>query len=350
MKIRKASFFEAPDFFLSEWEGVNRNLDAIKVGTVWEIGKSEGGRSIRAVAYGEKEPMPHDTTYSASVVGDCPEAYYDPAQRTKPVLLIIGAIHGCELEGCVSCMNLISVMETGADLRGRRWDALREIAMSMRLVIVPIAQPDGRIRIGIQNLMGGDQDDLYYYSQGVLPNGDILRWPECYRNQPRDLDQMVLLGGMYNDAGVNIQCDDFFAPKVAPETRALIDLVRDETPDCFITLHGCEEGPFFVGPNDFIPQTYRYRQAVVAALVGERHRKEGLKPEIERVVHTTPMDGFSIQNILHDTSGALPLLFEFPLGVEEKPFTFGEIVDVGLTLYDELIRFGLTYGFRPPPA
>ena len=44
------------------------------------------------------------------------------------------------------------------------------------------------------------------------------------------------------------------------------------------------------------------------------------------------------------------LLFEFPLGVAEKPFTFDEIVAVGLTLHDELIRFGLTYGFCPPPA
>jgi len=349
MEIRKASFFEAPDFYLSDWKGVNRFLDGVTVGEVWEIGRSEGGNPIRAVAYGAKEPLTRSSTYSSAIAAGHPEDYYDPSQRTKPVFVIISTIHGAEIEGCVGCVNLASIMETGADLRGRRWDALREAASAMRIVLVPLAQPDGRIRCQIKNLLGGDQDDLYYYGQGVLKeSGEILRWPACKRMQPLPLNKMSFLGGYYNDAGVNIQHDDFFSAEMAPETRALLDLVRNETPDCFMTLHSCEEGPFFTGPDSLIPQAYQYRQAEIAALVGERHRQEGLKPETDRVAKPGPTGGFYLHTALHNACGALPLLVELPHGLAEKPFTFDEILDINLTLFDEVIRFGLTYGFRPP--
>jgi len=348
MDIRKTSFFEAPDFYLSDWEGVNRTLDSVKVGEVWEIGRSQGGHPIRAVAYGAKEPMTHSTPFHASRSGGHPEDYYDPAQRTKPVFTVISSYHAAEIEGCVSCMNLISIMETGADLRGRRWDALREVASAMRVVMVPLAQPDGRIRIGIRNLLGGTVEDLYYYGQGVRKNGEILWWPECFRTQPLPLEEMTFIGGYYNDAGVNLGSDRFFAADMAPETRALFDLVADETPDCTILLHSCEEGPFFTGPDSCIPQAYQFRQTAIAAIVGERHRRDGLKPELDRVIKTGPRGSFNLQGALYTISGTLPLLLEFPHGLEQKPFTFDEILDVGLTMFEEVMRFGLTYGFRPP--
>ena len=215
----------------------------------------------------------------------------------------------------------------------------------MRVVLIPLAQPDGRIRIPVRNIIGATVDELYYYGQGVLKTGETLRWPDCKRMQPIPLDKMELLGGYYNDAGVNIQHEDFFAPKLAPETRSLIDLVRDETPDCVMTLHSCGVGPFFTGPDNFIPQDYQYRQAQIAAIVGDRHRRDGLKPGYRP--KTGPTGGFFFHTALHHTSGALPLLFEYPHGLEMKPFTFDEILDIGLSLFEEVMRFGVTYGFRP---
>jgi len=345
MEIRNPSFFEAPDFWQSDWDDVNAYLDALKVGDVWEIGRSEGGHPIRAVAYGEKEPIEQTATYSSAIAAGHPESFFDPAKRGKPVLVIFSSIHAAEIEGCVTCLNFANVMETGIDLRGRRWDELREIASRVRIVLVPLAQPDGRIRSAVKNLIGGTVDDLYYYGQGVKKNGEILRWPDCKRMQPIPLDEMEFLGGYYNDAGVNIQHDDFFAPKVAPETRALIDLVRDEIPDCVMTLHSCGSGPFFTGPDNFIPGAYQYRQAQIAAVIADRHRREGLRPGGGS--KTGPVGGFYFHTALHHTSGALPLLFEFPHGLEMKPFTFDEILDIGLSMFEEVMRYGITYGFRP---
>lgn len=346
MQIRNPGFFEAPDFWLSDWDDVNAFLDSVQVGRVWEIGRSQGGHPIRAIAYGAKEPIERSATYSSAAAAGHPEDFYDPGQRTRPVLVIISSIHAAEIEGCVSCLNLANLIETGTDLRGRRWDALRDAAMSMRLVLVPLAQADGRIRSGVRNLLGGTEDDLYYYGQGLLKSGEILRWPECKRMQPIPLDKMIYLGGYYNDAGVNIQHDDFFGRHIAPETRALLDLVRDETPDCFLTLHSCGTGPFLTGPDSFIPTGHQYRQAQVAAIVADRHRREGLRPGGGPKVG--PVGGFYLHTALHHTSGALPLLFEFPHGLAMKPFAFDEILDVGLTLFEEVMRFGLTHGFRPP--
>jgi len=156
---------------------------------------------------------------------------------------------------------------------------------------------------------------------------------------------MAYLGGYYNDAGVNIQHDDFFARQIAPETRALIDLIRDETPDCFMTLHSCGSGPFFSGPDNFIPQSCQYHQAQISALVADRHRRDGLRPG--GGPKTGPRGGFYLHTALHHTSGALPLLFEFPHGLAMKPFTFDEILDIGLSLFEEVMRYGITCRYQP---
>ena len=345
MDIRNPSFFEAPNFWVSGWDDVNAFLDGLKVGRVWEIGQSEGGRPIRAVAYGEMEPIQRTASLSAATAAGHPAAFFGSEKRKKPVLVILCAIHAAEIEGTVACLNFASVMETGADLQGRRWDALTGSASAMRVVLVPLAQPDGRIRSAVKNLIGGSVDDLYYYGQGVKKDGEILRWPECKRMQPIPLEEMTFLGGYYNDAGVNIQHEDFFAPDLAPESRALIDLVRDETPDCFLTLHSCGNGPFFTGPDNYIPESHQYRQAHIAAIVGDRHRRDGLRPG--GGAKAGPTGGFYFHTALHHTCGALPLLFEFPHGLDMKLFTFEEILDIGLSLLEEVMRFGTTHGFRP---
>ena len=339
MQIRNPSFFEAPDFWKVDWDEVNAFLDGLRRGQVWEIGRSQGGRPIRAVAYGEKEPIARRTTYSSAIAAGHPEDFYDPKKRDRPVLVIICTIHGAEIEGTASCLNFAHLLETGADLRGRQWPQLRQLAEEMRVVLVPIAQPDGRIRSAVRNLIGGTVDDLYYYGQGMMRDGEILRWPECKRLQPIPLDEMEFLGGYYNDAGVNVQHDDFFAVAVAPETRALLDLIRDETPDGLMTLHSCGSGPFIIAPENCISQACQFHQVQIAALVAERHRRDGLRPG--GGARTSPRGGFYLHTALHHTSGALPLLFEFPHGLEMKPFTFDEIVDVGLGLFEEVMRYGV---------
>lgn len=340
MDIRNPAFFEAPDFWKSDWEEVNAYLDALNKGQVWEIGRSVGGRPIRAVAYGEKEPIKHTNTMSSAIHAGHLEDFFDPDQRTKPVMVIIATVHGAEVEGLVACVNFAHLMETGTDLRGRRWDELRELASNMRVVLVPIAQPDGRIRCKIRHLVGGAPEDVVYYGQGAPSDPeDPATWKWFLRWNPMPPEKVKFLGGYYNDAGVNIELEDFFSPNLAPEARALIDLVREETPECFLVLHAYGAGPAIIHPYHFISQRCQYHQAQIAAIVAERHRRENLRPGWYPVPGPAEVGYFNLQTALHHASGALPLLCELPHGLETNPFTFDEILDCGLLLFEELLRY-----------
>ena len=347
--IRDAKFFESPPFWISDWDEVNKFLDNIKKGIVTEIGKSYGGRPIRAVAYGEKEPIERKCNISISKHSGKPECFFDHSKRTRPVILIISTIHGAEIEGCVSCVNISNVIEKGVDLRGRKWDNLKELAEKTRLIMVPLAQPDGRIRSAIKHLVGGTIDDLMYYGQGhpKTKQGEKPCWysydtPES----PINLNNVGFLGGYYNDAGVNIDLDDFFSENIAPETRALLNLVRDETPDIFTILHSHNPGPWLSRPNTILPINVRYRQAVIGALVADRHRREGLRPAWKPPSIDSSERYFSAINLpifLHQASGALPTAFEFPHGLVGHPYTFDEILDIGMTLIEEILRYGVLH-------
>ncbi|MAE66507.1 MAG: hypothetical protein CMJ18_19740 [Phycisphaeraceae bacterium] len=345
MEVRNPSFFEAPPFWMVDWTEVNDYLDRVTAGEVWSIGRSHGGRPIRAVAFGERDPIERRATWSSAVAAGHPEDYYDPTKRARPVLILIGSLHGAEMEGTAACVNLAQVIQTGRDLRGKPWPRLAELAAGMRVVMVPVSQPDGRIRSAIRHLVGGTMDDLYYYGQGRMRDGQILRWPECKRMQPVPVEQMDFVGGYYNDAGVNIQHDDFFAPQVAPETRALLDLIRGETPDCFMTLHSCVEAPFIIAPENLISPACQLHQVQIAALCRQRHLQDGLRPRAYTA--TEPTGGFYLHTALHHTCGGLPLLFEFPQGVVEKPFDLDEILDIGMSLFEEVMAYGAHCRFWP---
>ncbi len=346
--IRNPGFFKSPPFWKSGWDEVNYFLDGIKKGSVREIGKSHGGRAIRAVSYGEKEPIERKCNISLSKFSGHPENFFDPSRRTRPVVAIISTIHGVEIEGCVSCVNMSHLMETGKDLRGRKWDALRELAAMTRLVLVPLAQPDGRIRSAVRHLVGGSLDDLMYYGQG-LPKMEKGETPEknwYLMESPLNPEKVEFLGGYYNDGGVNIDLDDFFSETMAPESRCLLNLVRDETPDISIILHSHNPGPWIASPNLQIPAGMQYRQAEIGAIVADRHRREGLRPRWHpgKVSQEGYFSAINLPVALHYASGTLPLAFEFPHGLDEgQPYTFDEILDIGLTLFEEIIRFAVTW-------
>jgi len=341
-------FFKSPPFWKSEWNQVNAFLDGLKKGSVSEIGKSQGGRTIRAVSYGKREPVEHLHNISVSMHGEHPESFFDPRKRTRPVVVVISTIHGAEIEGCVSCLNLAQVMEEGKDLRGRKWDELRRLAEESRIVMVPLAQPDGRVRSAIHNFIGGSIEDIMYFGQGRPKSKKGEDTPQKWYsigNPPASPDEAEFLGGYYNDAGINIDLDDFFSGNTAPETRALVNLVRDETPDMFIVLHSHNPGPWISSPNTLIPLNFQCRQAEIGALVAERHRREGLRPawKPRRLNQEGYFSAVNLPTFLHYASGSLPLAFEFPHGLAGKPYTFDEILDIGLTLFEEILRFAATW-------
>lgn len=346
MKVerRKESFFQSPDFWLSDYdEFVKFFGSVVNLGRVEVIGSSAGGRRLISISYGEKEWVSSYANRSSAIASRCPESYFNPKERKKNVVVIVSTIHGAEVEGMVTLVNLINILETGEDLRGKPWPKLQELAGNVRLVLVPVANPDGRVRSKVSNLIGSDIDDVWYYGQGKFKNGDILRWPACKAEHPRIIEKMEFLGGYYNDNGYNIQHDNIYG-KRQPETEALLNLALEEIPDVFLSLHSCDFAPRFLVPDDGIGLEYQLRQAQVSAIVTNRLYNEGYEPYWPPCA---PLGRTHLQTAICDATGALPLLLEMPHGCVNKPYTFDQILEIGLLAIEELLLVGKSLGYRP---
>ena len=230
---------EIPDFWVSEYKEVYAFLDkTVKKGKIEVIGTSAGGREIKAVLYGTPRQGKGTTTFSGSLGFGDVKAYRGP-DHDKIVYMGMSAVHGGEFEGIVGTVNLISVLETGKDLRGKEWPQINEIASKInRLILIPVVNPDGRERIPMRMELYRDTDFTVaeYINTGGDDKGKITGWPQIKEFIPMDFSKPGFPGGYPNDAGVNIQHDDFLG-NIQPETQALFDLTSREKPDLIINMH-----------------------------------------------------------------------------------------------------------------
>jgi hypothetical protein len=238
-----ADYFKEPPsiplFWITSVDDVERFLDSVvKVGKLETIGTTAGGRRIRAVSYGNPRSGAGTTTFSGSLGFRDVRAFIGP-DYAKKVYMAIAGVHGAEFEGIAGMANLISVLETGKDLRGKERPDLTAASKSVdRIVLVPIANPDGRARVPIrlEIFRGSDETVHEYLNTGGRPDGKIIGWPQCKEFIPLDFSKTQFPGGYPNDAGVNIQHDDFFG-RSQPETQALLALAARERPDLILNLH-----------------------------------------------------------------------------------------------------------------
>jgi hypothetical protein len=228
-----------PSFWISNLNDVNEFIDkTVHKGQIRVIGTSAGGRPVRAVFYGIPRQGTGTTTFSGSLGFGDVKAYRGP-DHNKTVYMAMAAVHGGEFEGIVGIVNLISVIETGRDLRGKEWPGITEAVSKLdRVILVPVANPDGRERIPLR--MELYRDTIFtvaeYLNTGGTPDGKITGWPQIKEFIPMDLSKPGFPGGYPNDAGVNIQHDNFLGKK-QPETQALFDLAELEKPDLIINMH-----------------------------------------------------------------------------------------------------------------
>ena len=228
-----------PSYWISSYDDVTNFLTKnVHKGKVEVIGTSAGGRPIRAVFYGKQRQGKGTTTFSGSLGFGDVRAYRGP-DHEKTVYMGMAAVHGGEFEGIVGMVNLISVIETGKDLRGQEWPGITDVVSKLdRLILIPIVNADGRVRIPLRMELFRDTDFTVaeYLNTGGNAEGKITGWPQIKEFIPMDFSKPGFPGGYPNDAGVNIQHDDFFG-KRQPETQALFDLTEREKPDLILNMH-----------------------------------------------------------------------------------------------------------------
>ncbi len=357
---------DIPSFWLTTIEEVTESLyNQVRKGQIEIIGTSAGGRPVRAVVYGNSRQGKGTTTFSGSL-GFRDLRAYRGRDHEKTVYMGMAGVHGFELEGIAGMVNLISVIETGKDLRGKEWPEIREMAEKIdRLILIPMVNPDGRARLPLrmETYRGTDGTVHQYLNTGGNPDGTITGWPQIKEYIPLDFGKPVFPGGYPNDAGVNIQHDDFLG-KRQPETQALFDLSERERPDLIINMH---TGAVYM--NLHRPFCEPVLSPVFDSLYQYIHKRlaiEGLQrtkdPEKETDSRRAGLGVYNIDTALNLHCGALSVTVESPSHGFSGKNNLGEaavhtpemLLDAQLICHQEAMRFLVKSGGRshwtPNPA
>jgi hypothetical protein len=344
-----------PEFWISTVEGVNQFLDTyIKKGQVRTIGTSAGGRPVRAVFYGEGRRGRGTSTLSGCLFINKKEAYYG-RDYEKKVLLGFAGTHGAEFEGIVGMVNLLSVLETGKDLRGRECPGIVRFSEGIdRIIIIPVLNIDGRQRVPVNMppFLGESHFAHDYFNIGAWNDGKLIGWPACKEYIPLDFDKTMFPGGYPNDAGVNIMHDDFFGAR-QPETQALLELTAAEKPDIILDAHtGVSDNDYFLLMHKafMVPNLDKAFDGLFTqvhtglALSGLQSTGD---PEIEADPRRTAIGSYNLDTVLNLNCGALIALYENPscsyCGRNRKGETVIQIPDMildgQLVVYREAFRY-----------
>ena len=299
-------------FYRTSLEDVAEILSGLKKGRAFEFGRSAGGRPLRAVRFGD-EPPKRQANFSSALAANKPEAYFGE-NRTR-CLVIVACEHGAEMEGTAACLNLIALVDSGRDLMGKERPELSGLLSKVRLVVVPVANPDGRARIPSGDPTGWSEDEMEKYRHGLWADGSRITWPACKAWHPMPPDRVGFLGGYFNDRGVNPAQAAFFGEELAPETRAVLRLVEAEAPDCVLDLHSCGSGPFFIVGGRFLPEELTARQCYLDGVYRRMMSERGFCPKPWTV--RSKGGALSIYSAYYHVSGALPLVFEGANGSQE---------------------------------
>ncbi len=319
---------------------IDEALDGIKIGQVHDLCTSAGGHRIRYVTYGEKPDYSRRANYSSACGARDPRCHAD--REGKPAaIMLIGATHGQETEGIAAILNLISLLETGRDLRGLEVPSITGAYRKTcpRLVIIPAYNADGRARCLPDSMIGESPESLRYHGQGTWKDGSLCGWPDCKKIHPIR-DAAGFLGAYYNDDGVNLMHDNFFSP-MAAETKALLRLCDAESPECVIGLHGGSNSTNELLQPDYVPVYIKEAVHRLAEDLAVRQTSRGLRSHVRAVTGEPgfPPPSFNLTSALHHVSGAVSSTYESNEGLADRnAFTAEEILLHHYCLFESLLN------------
>jgi hypothetical protein len=331
---------QLPEWWIGDVRALAPRLDGLQRGKVSVLATTPGKKPILLIAYGDREAVAHHANFNSAIGGHEPGAYMDKAARQKPVVMFLGPVHGQEVEGLTGLVNLLQVLETGQDLRGRDQERLRQLGEKCRLLIIPAGNPDGIARFEPRALQGMGDVDVRFWGQGTWKDDTFCDWPQCKRVHPMVSERVAFLGCYFNDAGVNPMHDEFFAP-MGPEAPAFLRLAREEGPDLVVSLHSHESNPAVLRPA-YVPveiqQDIRSLAQECYALLRARQLPCGWLFEVAPEGGKHP-ESFNLTSALYHVSGAGSFTFECPHGVRGAcEVTLDQILDIQLTLYEAMLQ------------
>jgi hypothetical protein len=336
-----------PAFWKSRVQDVEAAVRQVKKGDVSVLARTPGGRDVHLVSYGDRDSRRGAANYNSAAGGRDLTAYARKDGTQKPVVFLLGPVHGQEFEGVVGLLNLIHVAETGSDLRGRPWSELADNLARCRVLIVPCGSPDGRARCSYDSWVGEDLRIHERVGMGTKPDGSNHSWPSSKRIHPMRGADVGSLGAYWNDDAVNLMHDEWFDP-MAPETLAFFRLAREEAPDFIVSLHSHASNPS-VEPTAYVPWTVKQTIKTFGDRMQQRYAEAGLPHRAGGPVPSedglkSPPPAFNLSSALHHACGAVSFVHESCAGVRTPPYpkvSHDQLLDIQMLLYDELFRFAL---------
>lgn len=331
---------QIPKFWAGNVTGLAARFEKLTHGKVRTIAVSPGGRPVHLVAYGQAEKLERKANFNSAIGGREPAAYMNKAARKKPVILFIGPVHGAEVEGLTGLVNLIHIMESGEDLRGKNQSELRALSRQCRLLIIPDGNPDGIARFEPRSLCGMELNDLRFWGQGTWSDDTFCGWPQSKRQHPMAGDNTGFLGCYFNDKGINPMHDEFFDP-MGPEAPAILKVAKEEGPDLAVSLHSHSSNPALLRPA-YVTTEIQVDVRSLAQRCYELLADHGLP--YGSVFKVAPEGGknpspFNLTSALYHISGASSLTFECPHGLKKGcQVNFEQILDIQLSLYEAMMR------------
>ena len=315
-------------------------VKGVKKGEVFQIATSPGGFPVHAAAWGPPRAKAGTATW-ASGSNSRNVASYKTGEGGPQVVMLVCGVHAAEPEAIVGAVNLISLMETGKDLRGRERPALVELAARYRLIVLPCVNMDGRA-VSPDHLRGATEEQFCIASQGQWKDGGLIGYPGCKEYAPLPLERVRHPGGYPNADGYNIMHDCTPGDLRTQEARGLLRLVAEEQADLVLHLHSHEIGgqvlgaPLLAYPHH-VQRTHEYKQHVHDAL-----ERAGLRPAKVYPIHQR--GGIGLGTACTMASGCLSMVFEQSAC---DGWTFEESLEVFYVVLETFLRRGLEESFSP---
>lgn len=334
-----------PDFWIGTIDDLADRWQQLEHGKATTVATSPGGHPLHLIAFGEREEIPHKANFNSAVGGKDLTAYMDKGAREKPVVYFVGPVHGHEVEGLTGLVNLIQIMETGRDLRGKDQTVLQKLGQRCRLLILPAGNPDGIARFEPRACRDMTLEEFQFWGQGTWSDDTVAVWPISKRQHPRVGPEIGWLGCYFNNDGINPMHDEFFAP-MGPEAPAILKVAMEEGPDVAVSLHSHGSAAAVLRPA-YLPLEVQEQVRNLAQqhneLLAERELPHGglfeAMPESGDIPPT-----FNLTSALYHISGATAFTHECPHGIEGEKMcdvTFDQILDIQLTLYEVMLRAAL---------
>ena len=187
---------------------------------------------------------------------------------------------------------------------------------------MPLLNPDARARMP-NSFVGLARQDILHYDSGMTLEG------ERRESSDEDCDpaQIMILGGLFNDAGNHVNRETEPGNLRSPEISAVMGFVADHKPDVVLEFHAHAAPPMLICPTNLVPDEVQARQEQICGDILERAAREEI-PFNDKAPKSEKLS----TGLYHHFGGSVPILYESPQGVLDSacPWTHEQIIDTCL--------------------